>query len=392
MQDDQLLANLRERYDRDYADQLEQAGISTYRQFLAMLSDDSIDEPLRFHAFEAILRLGNLVDKRRIVSPMIAALKSSNERIRGEAVRAFGEIYARRAVPALVALLDDRSQPERVRIDTVYALCYMPDERAYPVVKRIMFDATDNLYLRSCTIEWLGHLAGDDAINNYIALLSDPESDVRFWAAFGLCHRDGDISAARSKLDEIVAFDHSLPEHWIWHTDREAMYPLEIIYFQSLESKADDSHYWQQYLISPAPEYNTFATQLAEWKHAGHAEEFPTPAVTLRIEPMWLADRMRERWPGVALNVREPRPQAYLLDWLLTFDNRTLIGALHRDQYAVVLTGDKDAVHEFAAWYRSVIDAEQPLFLYEWADFGVELKPGVGAEDLRQAGKTEPSN
>jgi hypothetical protein len=104
--------------------------------------------------------------------------------------------------------------------------------------------------------------------------------------------------------------------------------------------------------------------------------------VTLHINPAWLADKLRERWPDVALNVREPRPQAYLLDWLLTFDNRTLIGALHRDQYAVVLTGDEADVHEFAAWYRSVIDAEQPLYLVEWADFGVELKPGVTAEEI----------
>jgi hypothetical protein len=384
MQDDQLLQDLSEKheYARELGEKLRENEVTTYSKLFALAQDERADSSLRINCLWAVSYLSSELDKRRVVFPLLTALKSGDASVRSAAAHTLGFVGNHRAIPALIALLDDKSQPERVRIDAANALSSMPDQRAYPVVKRIMFDTTENLEIRAYTIEWLGHFAGDDAINNYIELLSDPESDVRFWTAFCLCQRDKDISAARSKLDEIVAFDHSLPKYWIWHTDREAMYPLEIIYFQSLEAKTEDSHYWMQYLISPAPEYNTFATQLSEWKHAGHTEAFTTPPVSLRVEPVWLAEKLREVWPDVALNVREPRPQAYLLDWLLKFDNRALIGALHRDQYAVVLTGDEDDVHKFAAWYRSVIDGEQPLFLYEWADYGVELKPGVSAEGI----------
>lgn len=104
--------------------------------------------------------------------------------------------------------------------------------------------------------------------------------------------------------------------------------------------------------------------------------------MTLKIDPVWLAEKLRERWHEIELDVIEPRPQAYLLNWLYRGSSQPLLGALHRDQYALVLTGDNLDVYEFAAWYRSIVDAEQPLYLYEWADTDVELRPGMKAEDL----------
>ena len=115
--------------------------------------------------------------------------------------------------------------------------------------------------------------------------------------------------------------------------------------------------------------------------------ELTPPSVTLDIDPAWLTDRLREQWPDVQLNTREPRPQAYLLDWRMTMEGKIVSGALHRDRYAVVITGD-DA-YPFAAWYRSIVASEQPLYLYEWADYGVELRPGMAASDIETAKRTE---
>src|SRR5688572_6540264 len=115
MRDDQLLANLRERYDRDYADQLEVTGITTYRRFFALVADDTANDTLRIPAFTAIHQLGKLIDKRRVISPLLAALKSSNERIVCDAIQTLGYLRSRRAAPILIKLLDDRSQPQHIR-------------------------------------------------------------------------------------------------------------------------------------------------------------------------------------------------------------------------------------------------------------------------------------
>jgi len=70
-------------------------------------------------------------------------------------------------------------------------------------------------------------------------------------------------------------------------------------------------------------------------------------------------------------------------------EGKILSGALHRDRYAAVLTGEMGAVYAFAAWYRSIITPEQPLFLYKWADFGVELRPGMSANEIEAAKRAE---
>jgi hypothetical protein len=73
-----------------------------------------------------------------------------------------------------------------------------------------------------------------------------------------------------------------------------------------------------------------------------------------------------------------------LIDFHLTLGGEMLIGGLHRDGYALVLTGVKDAVDEFAVWYRGLFAAEQPLFLYEWADVATDLTPDITAQEIRQ--------
>jgi hypothetical protein len=87
--------------------------------------------------------------------------------------------------------------------------------------------------------------------------------------------------------------------------------------------------------------------------------------------------------PSAAFDVRSPKPQAYLFDVQLMLDGGMLIGGLHRDGYALVLTGAEDAAREVAAWYRSLFAPDQLLFLYEWAGTAspIELETQDDASD-----------
>jgi HEAT repeat protein len=233
MQDDQLLQDLSDKheYARELAEKLRENEVTTYSQLFALMRDEKADSSQRVNCIWAVRYLASQLDKRRVVFPLLTALKSEDDMVRGAAAQALGSVENRRAVPALVALLDDTSQPERVRIDAALGLSTMRDQRSYPLVKRIMFDTKENVHVRSVTIEWLGSLAGDNAINNYMELLSDSKADIRFWAAYGLSQTCIDKSDVLEKLDAVVAYDHNVPEYWGWHVDREAINALEQLYY-----------------------------------------------------------------------------------------------------------------------------------------------------------------
>ena len=218
--------------------------------------------------------------------------------------------------------------------------------------------------------------------SNYIRWLADEAADIRFWAAFSLNvdYLDGaDRLTILALLDRLVAFDTAIPIHFGWHVGREALNALEKLYYQPFQRSprkiidANGKDYYEMYemwLISPTIEYFQFSL------YRKVLEPREIPPFTLKIDPDWLAAKLRERWPDILLNVREPRPQAYLLDWQMTIDDRVLIGGLHRDGYGIVITGY--AINLFAAWYRGIIDPAEPLYLYEWAgDAGFPLTPGI---------------
>jgi len=50
-----------------------------------------------------------------------------------------------------------------------------------------------------------------------------------------------------------------------------------------------------------------------------------------------------------------------------------------------VITGEEQTIRIFAAWYRSIIQPEQFLFLYDWAWLAVELKSGMDPASIMDA-------
>lgn len=391
MQDDQLLQNLTPSspFAAETVEALRQAGITTYNQLFGLLRDETADAELRAKAAWAMSWLHRIVDKRRAVPPLLVALQSHNDDVRYAAAHTLGVLDSRRAVKPLMRLASDKNLPEWVRVETIIALCSIDDQQSSQFLRKVIFDQTEHLEVRSHAIEWMHNRDLEAALQDWITLLSDPASDIRFWAVYRLSQTFSNIVPALTELDRIVAYDHSVPEYWGWHVDREAIRALEEAYMQVWTGCYEDcDNLGTIWLVSPALEYDSYFQEHRK-KLIDGATDATTPLspVTLDLDPAWLADRLREQWPDAQLDTRDPRPQAYLLDWRMTIDGKILSGALHRDRYAVVITGDD--VYPFAAWYRSIIAPEQPLFLYEWADFGVELRPGMMAGDIEEAKRAE---
>lgn len=390
MRDDQLLQDLDAAVKTPYDkyEWMAERGITTYSQLFAFIRDENADAELREQACWALSRLNNVVDRRRAVPALLAALNSRFEDVRDGATWALGSMESKRAMRPLLTLLTDRTQPESVRSRAIYALSSIQDPRAIPIFKQIIYDPTEEISLRGDALEWLDE--EPNPIPEFIQLLSHPEPDIRFWAAYRLSSTYSDISPALAQLDQLVADDQQLPFGFGWQVGREAMLPFETIYYRKIvPSTEEGGHHWYghgpMYLISPAPEYSTLLWRFRHWTENATYTTDPLPDIKLNIDFAWLARELKSKWPEIRLNVREPRPQAYLLDWHWQAGEKHLMGALHRDQYAVVITADHDLIVAFAAWYRTLFPDEQHLYLYEWADVHAELKPGMTATDIEKA-------
>ncbi|HLU11811.1 MAG TPA: HEAT repeat domain-containing protein, partial [Oceanobacillus sp.] len=281
----------------------------------------------------------------------------------------------------------DKTAGQSDRIAAILALEAIRDDRAVPVLMSIIQDQDDSPIIRGEAEERLSFFHAPEAVSLYITALQDKSADVRFWAAYGLrCTADErDISAALHLLDHVVAFDEESPQGW-WHVGREAMSALGCLWYPQETTDKAGRHYvvTQTYLISPLLEYADF--QRASWQREGEERRWQPlqQSTTLRLDPAWLSDQLKQQWQGIRFNVIEPQPQSLILNWEIDMPNGLLLGGLHRDGYGIMLTNRSyDDVLDFAVWYRSIISPEHPLRLYEWADSGRELRPGMTVDELK---------
>jgi HEAT repeats/HEAT repeat len=365
---------------------LTERGVNSYDTLFALLRDKGVDNDLLLNTLRIANLLRRKIDKRRVVFPLLKAIKSDNSLIRHDAVWMLGMLRIRRAVLPLMEIAENNNETSTLRMTAIQALVSIHDDRPIPLLRHLALNC-ENLQVRAEAIQQLSWFNVPHLIPEFIEMLSDESADVRFWAAYGLQNLDryGDISAALSELDRVAAFDHTVPTYWGWHVDREALQALEEIYAQQLLNDSGEHYGASVHLISPAAEYDTFIRQHRKWQEDRAYETHPTLSTTLTVNARWLTQTLRNQFPDIELNIRQPKPQTYSLDWRLTLDGHKLIGGLHRDGYGVVLTGQQAAVYAFAAWYRSVISFEHPLYLYEWADTGVELTQSMTAKDVEAA-------
>lgn len=137
------------------------------------------------------------------------------------------------------------------------------------------------------------------------------------------------------------------------------------------------------YLISPAPEYEQYLRLHRKWREDWRYTTEKTPSVDLQIPLEWLKEELQAKWQPISFDVRMGT-QTYTLSWLITIEGFNLLGGLHRDGYAVVVTGHSEATHRFALWYRSIF-ADHDLYLYEWASPGIKLHHNMTLEKVREA-------
>ncbi len=253
-------------------------------------------------------------------------------------------------------------------------------QSALVYLRRILYDTQNDVGLRSHALEQMSYHSRGRLVEEFTALLTNESVDIRFWAAYCLSQQYGvDLTPALENLDHVVAYDHAVPTYFGWHNDREAIRPYEKIHFQHIFLKgmdANDDNYYSpsSVLISPAPEYETFLQDYRVWQEDWKYETQSTSPVTLRVEPDWLATQIKKRWRNADLNIWQPRPKAYSLDFVLVWRKWRLIGGLHQDGYGLVLTGDVQIIDRFAQWYPGIIDPAIPLYSYDWADVGELLE------------------
>lgn len=395
MQDEQMLDDLRAfkyKFHLESADKLEQNGVRTYSDLFNVLRDPTADVPLKVQACWAISSLHKIVDGRKAIPLLLKQLNAESYELRRAAVHTLGYWKTRRVADVLIERAESKLLETLDRIDALYILSMFKHERLNDIFRTIMLDEGEDFRLRSEAIEWFP--SDENMLDTWIQFLHHENADLRFWAIFRLTSRPWqEQRQALSVLDKIAAYDDALPKAFGWKVSREALKPLEDIYAFSYYREEYPDDEWDDlsscnypvWLISPAPEYWDFQQKYRRWNADWIYEDLPLPTFDLRIEAHWLRDEIGKAWAGVEFGVRAPKPETYLIDWHLKINGMTLLGGLHRDQYSLVLTGRAEAVYAFAAWYRSIIAQDHRLYLYGWADPGVELTFGITPAQIEKA-------
>jgi hypothetical protein len=348
---------------------------------------DTDDFDLRRNGVDA---LGIMSARRAYDAIYELAFDSSTEAyvggVRWEAITSLGNLGDKRALKPLMKLAQDKNAGQTERIAAILALESLNNQDAVPALMTILQDQSDVATIRGEAAERLASFYAPESIPVYIAALQDQSPDVRFWAAFGLYSitYSLDISTALPLLDHIVAFDDAVPQRW-WHVGREALAPLGRLWYRMRDNSIGDEDHWSiASLISPLLEYYDF--QRASWQREGEEYHWHPleQSTTLRLDPAWLSNQLKQQWQDVRFNVIEPQPESLLLNWEINMPGGLLLGGLHRDGYSIMLTTTKgdDDVAAFAIWYRSIISPEHTLRLYEWADPGREILPDMTVAEL----------
>lgn len=392
MQDERVIKDLKATYSGwDGIETLQANGITRYSQLFDLIRDEKADEQLRSKGCGAVDFLYKTVDKRRALPSLLVALHSSNDDVKRTAIMALGRLGTRKGTDTLFELASDVTYPPEWRALIINSLwgANLP-AKALSHLREIMLNPDEDGMVRAQAIESSHYQPIENPLEAYQILLKDQLPDARFWAAYCLSQFVEDITATLEDLDRVAAYDHTLPQTWGWHVDREALLPLETIYQNLLfgpEISDDGEHHRRHtsmYLISPAPEYWTLDWRYRRRGADGTYITDPLPEIKLRVDPARLAEQMQTQWPEMAFNVRQPKPQTYVLDWHWQKVEDHMIGGLHRDGYGVVLSGNQKMVIAFAAWYRGLFPKEQHLYLYIWAEEHIELKVGMDEQAIEK--------
>jgi hypothetical protein len=151
MRDDQLLQDLATgaRLPDEKYDWLGEHKITTYSKLFAFIQDEANATKLRWEACYVVHRLWKVVDTRRAVPCLLAALNASDEKVRCAAANALGMLKSKRAVLPLTTILADKTQSVTFRHWSIDGLNLIGDKRAIPLFWQIIDDPNEHVEIRS---------------------------------------------------------------------------------------------------------------------------------------------------------------------------------------------------------------------------------------------------
>jgi HEAT repeat protein len=181
-------------------------GVASWQDLVAVLRDRSAGE----NRARACWLLGRMRDARAL-DHLASALGDPDQRLRAEAARSLGALGSPRAVPDLVAALQEDADPE-TRIGAAYSLGLLGDHRAVDPLLAKLADGDEDPRVRGVVAESLAELQERRAVPALIAALGDPSVEVRFWASFAL----GELGdpAALSALERLAQTDDATLPGW----------------------------------------------------------------------------------------------------------------------------------------------------------------------------------
>lgn len=160
----------------------------------------------------------------------LIALAAAEDEGQGTAsANALSQIRTRQTRRGLERILVSGRSPE-ARKRAAWALGFLNDGEAAPVLLRTLGDRKDEADVRAYAAEALGHMAPqtphDEALAALLRALTDPAPEVRFWAAFAL----GNLGDERAipALQQLAARDSESVPGW-WSIRKEAVDSIEQI-------------------------------------------------------------------------------------------------------------------------------------------------------------------
>jgi HEAT repeat protein len=160
----------------------------------------------------------------------LIALASAEDEGQGTAsANALAEIRTRQTRRGLERILVSGKSAE-ARKRAAWALGFLRYEHAAPALLRTLADRNEETDVRAHAAEALGHIAPqtghDEALAALLHALTDPEPEIRFWAAFAL----GNLGDERAipALQRLADRDSDSVPGW-WSIRKEALDSIEQI-------------------------------------------------------------------------------------------------------------------------------------------------------------------
>lgn len=190
---------------------------------------------LRRNEAVCAIRLLPFLDRRSAAEAVLSVLRSSgDEYVRLEAARTLAQLPKRRTAKILGDCI--REEPDAaVRYWEMYAIACLAEPSIVEQIVAVLTDSNENTRVRSQAAEALGYVLQSmdrrrrtyrKAVDTLIAMLGDPQVEIRFWSCFAL----GNIKAraALAALRGVQRSDRGVCPGW-WAVSAEASDAIRVI-------------------------------------------------------------------------------------------------------------------------------------------------------------------